>query len=90
MRHRIKLDRSRWTITHGRLPADKWAECDYGSRTITISKTAHGDTLMDCVIHELLHARFPDLAEPVVDDFASILAAILHQMGFRQLDEHDE
>lgn len=46
---------------------------------------------MDCVIHEMLHARFPDLCEDAVDTFASTLSAVLYRkLMFREADAHED
>jgi hypothetical protein len=35
------------------------------------------------VLHECLHAAFPDLAEEAVDESATAIAKILHRLGCR-------
>jgi len=45
---------------------------------------------MDVLLHEILHARFPDLSEETVEEVASTAAAILDAQGFRQADDHED
>lgn len=48
------------------------AVCDYGNRTITLRRKATG-SLLNCVAHELLHARCPDLEETAVHEYGDLL-----------------
>jgi hypothetical protein len=45
---------------------------------------------MDVIIHELTHSRFPDLAEESVTEFATTVAAILHEDGFVRHDDEED
>lgn len=87
---RAYVDHQRWTIEHVRLRSDRHGECDWQKRTIRVHETLAGVALMDALLHELLHARFWDLDEGAVNEFASVAAAILDREGFRQPDDHEE
>lgn len=89
--HRVCIGDRKWTIRHvGRLPPDRDGDCDWDARTIRVRSTLRGVKLCDILLHELLHARFWDLSEEAVEEFASTAAAILHREGFRQPDDHEE
>lgn len=91
IRRRVYIGDRQWTIQHvGRLPPDRDADCDWKARIIRVRSTLHGVALMDALLHELTHARFWDLDESVVNEFASTAAAILDREGFRQPDDHEE
>lgn len=79
-----------WKIHRTRCPPDRDGDCNWTTRTIRVDQALHGQALADVLLHELTHARFPDLAEDAVDDFASTAAAILHAFGFRQPDDHED
>lgn len=84
----IYIGDQRWKICRDRRLRGKYGECDYGSRTIRICASLRGLDLLDTLIHELLHARWPDLHEQAVEEFAATLAGFLDAAGFqRQEDE---
>ena len=66
----------KWTVKFGNpgstkgIPDD--AVCDYGNRTITLRKKSKA-SLLNCLAHELLHARCPDLEETAVHDYGDLL-----------------
>lgn len=65
-------------------------QCDYTQRTIRIDDRLHGVDLLDTLIHELIHARWPDLSEDAVAEFSETVSGVLDAEGFRQPDDHDE
>lgn len=83
---RIYLNGERWQLKFCRVPKTIYGDCDYGRRVIRISKELHGETKLDTMLHELIHARWPDLCETSVCEFASELAAILTREGFTDED----
>lgn len=87
---RVYVGDRRWTIQHVRYPRDRDGDCDWSRRVIRIAANLSGIQFLDALLHELLHARFPDLAEDVVEEFASTAAAIADHEGFRQADDHEE
>lgn len=58
----------------------------YPRRTMYLAPGQTGKELMDTVIHEGLHAAFPDLDEEVVRDRATELTRLLWRLGFRDTD----
>jgi hypothetical protein len=77
----------RWRIKRCRVPADIHGDCNYQRRIIRISEKLAGEDRLNVLIHEVVHARFPDLGEEPVSEFADTLAAIVHHAGFRSDDE---
>lgn len=73
-------------------PSEVWSDHgsgEYSARddepipTIRISSDIRGVSLLDAIIHECTHHLQPYLAEESVTEFASNLARILHQLGYR-------
>lgn len=90
-RRTVYIGDARWKISADkRLMPAKYGECDYGSRTIRLCASLAGLDLLDTLIHELIHARWPDLHEEAVEEFASTLAGIIHAEGFRHGDDHED
>jgi hypothetical protein len=87
---RVYVGDRRWTIQRVRYPRDRDGDCDWSKRLIRLADSLVGVQLLDALLHELLHARFGDLAEDVVDEFASTAAGILDSEGFKQADDHEE
>jgi hypothetical protein len=83
----VHINGARWKIRRARLRG-RCGECDYGARTIRIATGLDGTDLLDTLIHELCHARWPDLHEEAVLEFATLAAKVLTAEGFsRQEDE---
>lgn len=82
----VYINGERWKIRRARLRR-AYGECDYNTRTIRIHHTLVGTELMDTLLHELIHARWPDLQESSVEEFATTLTAVLHEEGFRRQED---
>jgi hypothetical protein len=87
---KIYLHGERWTIRHCRVPKTIFGDCDYNTRTIRVSNKLHGEDFLNVLLHEWLHARFPDLSESAVSEVADEVSAMLHAYEFRQPDEQEE
>lgn len=83
----VYINGERWKIRFCRLRG-KYGDCDYDSRTIRIHDTLTGTELMDVLIHELVHARWPDLLKSAVEEFAGIITHALDLLGFRMEDDN--
>lgn len=79
----------RWKILRKRMRKDD-GQCDYNTQTIRIDDRLHGVDLLDTLLHELVHARWPDLTEDAVAEFSETASGLLDAEGFRQPDDHDE
>ena len=82
-------DSERWRIVRANLPG-LYGLCDYASHTISIHQTLNGVELMDTLIHEIIHARWPDLSEAAVIDISETLSGVLDNEGFKQPDDHED
>lgn len=87
-RRTIYVGDQRWKIQRVRLRADD-GQCDYSNRTIKIADKLHGVDLLDTLIHELIHARWPDLHEEAVAEFSETLSGVVDAEGFRQADDQE-
>lgn len=73
----------RWKIQRARL-RNMYGDCNYELRRIRIHNTLAGSDYLDTLLHELIHARWPDLDEGSVEEFAGILTTVLEQEGYRR------
>lgn len=87
---RIYIDGRPWRVLFGCRLRDADGLCDYDTNTIKIRKGLHGIDLLDAILHELIHARWPDLHEAAVEDFSETVSGFLHAKAFRQPDDHEE
>lgn len=69
-----------------RSPRNKKHEgtCDWGKKEIEIRPTLSGEEELDCIIHESLHACFPDLCEDAINDTAVSISKLLTKLGYRR------
>lgn len=89
-RGQVWIGDQRWTIHRtSRLATDRDGECDYNDMTIRIRASIHGEELAEVLIHEMLHARWPDLSEEAVTEMAQELAGTLYGFGFTHTDDND-
>lgn len=56
--------------------------CDEESREIEIKPTLCGEEELDCLIHESLHACFPDLSDFAVNESATSIAKLLIKLNY--------
>ena len=77
----------RWRVRRCKVPADRVGDCDYGKRLIRVSDRIAGDDLLEVIVHEMIHARWPDLSEEAVEEFGGEVAGVLSAFGFSE--EHD-
>jgi hypothetical protein len=80
--YKIFINGERWRLNFCCVPASIYGDCDYQKKVIRIDSKLYGETKLDTMLHELIHARWPDLCETSVCEFASELAAILTREGF--------
>lgn len=86
----IWINGERWTMRRCRVPASIHGDCDYNTRTIRVSSKLHGEDFLNVLLHEILHARFPDLSEECVSETADTLAAVTHFTGYRHSDDLED
>ena len=76
----------RWKIQRARL-RNLYGDCDYEQRLIRIDERVTGTDYLDTLLHELIHARWPDIAEESVAEFAGMLTTVLEQEGYQRGEE---
>jgi hypothetical protein len=81
----VEIAGSRWRIQRARL-RNAYGLCDYASRTIKLDSRLAGSELLDTLIHELIHARWPDLSEDAVIEFANLLTHVLELEGYQRAE----
>lgn len=84
----VYINGTRWKIRRARLRG-KCGDCDYGARVIRLDSRVTGTDLLDTILHELCHARWPDLHEEAVTEFATMAATVLDAEGFRRKEDDD-
>ncbi len=89
-RRTVYVGDQRWKIQRNARLRDCDGKCDYKTRTIFLRAGLHGSDLLDTILHELIHARWPDLSEDAVCEFSETVSALLDAEGFRQPDDHEE
>jgi len=90
-RKTVYINDQRWKICRSRKTLPKYyGECDYATKTIRVCSSLAGIDLLDTLIHEVIHARWPDLAEEAVEEVATTLAHVIDSEGFRDVEEIDE
>jgi len=86
----IEINGHRWRVKRCRVPPSIDGDCDYETRTIRVSSKLHGEDFLNTLIHEYLHARFPDLSEECVSENGDTLAALITFADFRHVDDDPE
>jgi hypothetical protein len=83
-KNEVVIGGQRWRVRFCKLRG-AYGECDYDKREIRLSRELAGRDLMDTILHEVFHARWPDIAEESVLEFAASMTAALERYGFRQV-----
>jgi len=81
---RCRLRGKYYTLKFARLNRPLMGLCNWDERTITIANRLSGELELDTIIHELLHACQPDLAEDTVEQTATDMARVLFRLGYRR------
>ena len=76
----------RWELQWHRM-RDAFGECSDAEHTIVVSPHLDNPATVDTIIHEYLHARFPDLTEEAVNAAGTELSVILQRCGLIAGDE---
>jgi len=87
-----KLGGKEWLVHFVRsreIPSDRWGDCghpDDRTPTIRVRRAVEGINRMDLIIHEALHAIYPDESEEIVHRSATELANLLWACGYRRVE----
>lgn len=87
-RMRVKINGKQWHIWLVRsreIPSDRYGDCGYsGSKPIIrVRRSLQGRLALNTMIHEVLHASRPELAEEAVTETANDLERVLWRLGYR-------
>lgn len=89
-RRTVYIGDSRWKVQWNCRLRDADGLCDYAAKTIKLRRGLHGPDLVDTILHEMIHARWPDLSEDAVGDFAETVSGFLDASGLLIPDHHDQ
>jgi hypothetical protein len=89
-RRTVYVGDQRWKIERSEALRGCDGDCNYDLKRIRIHARLVAVDLLDTLIHELIHARWPDLSEDAVADFAETLSGVLDAEGFRQPDHEED
>jgi hypothetical protein len=85
----VWISDQRWRVRRCRVPSDRHGDCDYDKHLIRVSQSLRGDDLLEVLVHELIHARWPDLSEEAVEEFGQEIAAVVTAFGFVREEDAD-
>lgn len=80
---RINIGGSRWRVVWGNPGRGNIGTCDFAGQVLTLSPGLRGKALIETVVHEVLHASFPNMPETMIRAAASAQARLLWRMGWR-------
>ena len=85
---KAKFNNRRWKIKFvNRLAKGTFGDCQdskkASERIIRVKKSQKEEDVLDTLIHEMLHAIFPQLTEDTVYDAANDLSRTLYKLGYR-------
>lgn len=73
---------------HGKpWPEEQWGECFPEQRQIHINASRSSGERLEALVHESLHALFPELDEEAVDAKGAELADLIRTYGYRFIRE---
>lgn len=79
----------RWRMRFVPNLGDKAGECDYGSRILRIAQGQPEAEELDTVVHEILHAAYPDIEEDAIGETGEAIAKALWRLGWRKHPRFD-
>lgn len=86
-RRTVYIGGERWKVAWDCRLRGVCGTCDYGTRTIQIGSGQDVRDTVDTILHEMIHARWPDLHEDAVCDFAETISGFLDACGLLQPEE---
>jgi len=64
--------------------------CDFDVREIEIRPNLEGKERLDCIIHEALHACFPDIDDDAIDETGTSISDLLIKFGYKETKERNK
>ncbi len=74
----------RWRLRFVPNLGDDLGQCDYAQRVIRVALGQSEADELDTVVHEVLHAAYPDLEEAAIGDTGAAIAKVLWRLGWRK------
>jgi hypothetical protein len=81
----VTIRGTRWVLRFVPNLGQDAGQCDYGDKVIRIALGQTPKDELDTVVHELLHAAYPDLDEPAVHQTAEGISGVLWRLGYRKM-----
>ena len=69
-RKTVYIGGQRWKIAWDQKLPGCYGICDYATKTIKLRGNMDVADLVDTILHEMIHARWPDLSEDAVSEMA--------------------
>lgn len=88
-RLRLKIGGKDWIIWFVRsreIPSDRYGDCGMtgnGKPLIRVRRALQGRMALNILVHEVLHASRPELAEEAVEETANDIERVLWRRGYR-------
>jgi len=86
-RRTVYIAGERWKVLWDCRLRDCYGLCDYATKTIKLRAGMDHADLVDTILHELIHARWPDLSEEAVVDFSETVSGFPDACGLLQPEE---
>jgi hypothetical protein len=86
-RRTVYIGGQRWKVQWDQRLKDCYGICDYDTKTIRLRAGMDVADLVDTILHEMIHARWPDLNEEAVEDFAGTMSGFLDACGLLRPEE---
>jgi len=77
-------------VKSSQIPNDRWADCsDPGDpkRQIRVREVLRGRAKLETVLHEALHAQWPEDSEEKIKKSGKELADLLWKIGYRKIED---
>jgi hypothetical protein len=83
---RVKIRKRFWLLKFTNvLRKGNIGEChSHAKRELRIRKDLDEQLALDCLLHESLHAAFPDLKEDAVNEASTDITKIMWDLGYRR------
>lgn len=88
----IYLGGLRWRfrfVRSNEIPNDRWADCsppEDPKRQIRVRESLRGKSKLEIILHEALHAQWPEDSEDTVSRHGKELAELLWKLGYRKVE----
>lgn len=86
-RRTVYIAGQRWKVEWDARLRGAYGICDYAKRTIQLAAGMDTADLVDTILHEFIHARWPDLDETAVSDMAETCSRFLDASGLLRQDD---